>query len=53
MKKIIVGLVCVLIPMLISTVAQQIWGFSDYIMMTIYFVLFALFFFIAKKTGNF
>jgi len=53
MKKIIVGLVCVVVPMLISTVVQQIWGISDYIMMAIYFVLFAFFFFIAKKTGNF
>lgn len=53
MNKILSAMVCVLIPMIVSTILQQVFNFSDYLMITIYFIMFAGMFFFVKKKGWF
>lgn len=53
MSKIISAMVCVFIPMIISTILQQVFHFSDYLMIAIYFIMFAILFFFVKKKGWF
>ena len=51
MSKIISAMVCVFIPMIVSTILQQVFHFSDYLMIAIYFIMFAILFFFVKKKG--
>ena len=53
MSKIISAMVCVFIPMIVSTILQQVLHFSDYLMIAIYFIMFAILFFFVKKKGWF
>ena len=53
MSKIISAMVCVFIPMIVSTILQQVFHFSDYMMIAIYFIMFAILFLFVKKNGWF
>jgi len=39
--------------MIVSTILQQVFHFSDYLMIAIYFIMFAILFFFVKKKGWF
>ncbi|MGN0290866.1 MAG: hypothetical protein ACI4C5_02960 [Lachnospiraceae bacterium] len=49
MRNILAVVVCAGIPMIISAILKNIIGFSDYIMVTIYFVMFLGLFLLGKK----
>lgn len=51
MKKLITVVVCAGIPMIISTILQRMFQFSDNIMVAIYFVMLFILFFLFKKKG--
>ena len=41
------------IYIIVSTILQQVFHFSDYLMIAIYFIMFAILFFFVKKKGWF
>lgn len=49
MRNILAVVICAAVPMIISTALKSIIGFSDNIMITIYFVMFFVLFLLGKK----